>query len=128
MSRIASSLVRERIEPEKRRAFRASDIAIAMQRQCDRCYDCGADEKLEADHNLPRDLMGKTDLANLVMRCKACHAAKTTQRDRPMIDKARRIRKKLDPPSSPSKQKRKIEGRGFSKVLSRGFDGKVKER
>jgi 5-methylcytosine-specific restriction endonuclease McrA len=134
-SRIAP-IERTAVEPEKRRAFREADIWTRFREQEGRCALCpvliqypgGKPSVLgavmfHADHILPRDLNGKTVLANLQLICVPCHSAKTTQRDRPMIDKARRIRTK-----PVAKPKRPINSPGFDKSKTRGFDGKVRER
>lgn len=130
----------EMTEPEKRRAFRPSDIWIRFGEQQGRCALCPAliqyaggprsilgAVHFEADHITPRDLYGKTNLENLQLICVPCHSKKTTERDRPMIDKARRLRKKADPATRKTPS---MVSRGFQShpTLRRGMDGKVRER
>lgn len=124
MSRIAAQTY-EPVVPEKRRAFKAADIETRRSQQDGKCWDCGGPGPLEADHDLPRDLGGKTDLANLVLRCKPCHSAKTHGRDRPMIHKAARIRKRE---AGETITRNPIRSRGFQTNLTRGFDGKVRSK
>ena len=127
MSRIASSLVREVVEIEKRRYLSDSEkrrrwfeckglCAVCRQR-------CGAiGPTVIWDHRVPLALGGTNDPANFEPNHASVCAAEKTRRDIAAIAKAKRL-------SSPSKrQKRKIAGRSFSKELTRGFDGKVKER
>ena len=122
MSRIVSAIERTPVEPEKRRAFRAVDIAQALLNQDGLCANCGDPIAwFEADHVLPRDLLGKTDLDNLQLLCKPCHLIKSAQ-DIKRISKARRLRKTKTP------AKRTIIAKPFQTKLTRGFDGKVKDR
>ena len=124
MTRIAPQ-AHEPVIPEKRRAFKAIDIETQLFLQDGRCWDCGGPGPLEADHDLPRDLGGKTELSNLILRRGRCHDAKTYSRDRPMIDKARRIRKAE---AGEQRKTQPIRSRGFQTNLTRGFDGRVRER
>jgi hypothetical protein len=67
-------------------------------------------------------LGGTNDLSNMEPHHAVGCALEKTRNDLAAIAKCRRL-------SSPSKrQKRKIEGRGFSKELTRGFDGKVRAK
>jgi 5-methylcytosine-specific restriction protein A len=47
------------------------------------CVDCGLVHRTnEIDHDVPLEQGGSHDEANLKIRCKECHAAKTTREQR----------------------------------------------
>ncbi len=59
------------------------------------CESCGV--KIRAglgphyDHDLPDYLGGEPTFSNCRCLCKTCHSAKTSNEDRPMIDKSRAV-------------------------------------
>ncbi len=111
--------------PEKRKAFSLIEVVQAMTFQHGRCSICGEELTYgyHADHILPLELGGKTELANLQLLCATpCHAIKTAH-DIKRIAKARRIRNK-----PLAKPKRPIQGRGFDKSRTRHMDGSVGPR
>ena len=111
-------------EPEKRRAFRASDLRQAYEQQDRCCAACGRRlvlGEIGRDHILPLELGGETALSNLQLLCAVpCHAIKTAQ-DIKRIAKARRLRRKAgtDPSTPPVKPKRRIASRGFGKSFNK---------
>jgi len=78
-----------------RRPFTAAEKR-AIAEKCDgRCVDCGSDAgPLDHDHARPVWGGGETSVANGVLRCRDCHAAKTA-REATARAKADRIRKRL---------------------------------
>jgi len=81
-----------RFRKEVWHAFRQHD---SDDREFIVCVDCNKrcyppHDAWEADHDLPHYFGGSEG----VPRCKACHRIKTTEQDRPAIDKARRVREK----------------------------------
>ena len=48
----------------------------------------------EVDHITPVGLGGGDEMSNLQALCAICHREKTSETDRPMIDKARRVGEK----------------------------------
>jgi 5-methylcytosine-specific restriction endonuclease McrA len=117
VSRIAPTAA-EQVEIEKRRPFRKIDVDTRLIQQQFTCWDCGRSiPPFEADHSTPRANGGKTELANLILRCPPCHQRKTKV-DRPAIAKANRNRKKNAAPETRAlaKPKRKIASRPFQKA------------
>jgi 5-methylcytosine-specific restriction endonuclease McrA len=112
--------------PEPRRAFRKADVDQAFEDQRGRCALCPRmlGHTFVRDHILPRDLSGETNRANLQLLCPACDQKKTAA-DRERIDKSRRIRKRE---AGETVTRHPIRSRGFQTNLTRGFDGKVRER
>ena len=82
-----------------RREF-SNKVKLQAWNRCDgKCEGCGIPltgaNRPEYDHTTPCGLGGGNDLGNCkVLGSKCCHQTKTTERDRPMIDKAERLRKK----------------------------------
>lgn len=81
-----------------RREFSAKIKDQAFKRAAGKCENkaCGLPlvvGKFAYDHILPDALGGKPELANCMVICTPCHAAKTGQRDVPMIRKADRQRR-----------------------------------
>jgi 5-methylcytosine-specific restriction endonuclease McrA len=69
----------------------------AFERAGGHCEKCTARlyaGKFHYDHVLPDWLGGTPTLENCAVLCVACHGEKTTQEDRPRIDKAKRQRAK----------------------------------
>ena len=69
----------------------------AFERAKGRCEACGARlggvVEYDCDHDLADALGGSADLENCVVLCKGCHKDKTSNWDRPHIDKANSQRK-----------------------------------
>lgn len=118
---------RERVVVPKRGDLTKTQKAAIWRAQngiCPRCLKPVALEGLgvQYDHDNPREISADDSLGNMAAMHTACHAEKTSARDRPMIDKAHRqvdlTRAKQDKPG------------GFYRHpdLVRGVDGKVKER
>lgn len=105
----------EAVEIEKRRAFRAQDISIALALQCGRCIDCGCPiPPFEADHDKACGMGGLTTLGNLKLRCPdPCHKAKT-RKDKRLIAQAKRREAKHN--GTYRKTRRPMRSRGFSKA------------
>lgn len=95
-----------------------------------RCRECQQPLKRKGpgaaqfDHIVPTAVGGTNEVKNCLMLCVPCHAAKTKKRDRPALDKTRRIlkkaagttRRKAKIPSRPmAKSARKIPSRPFQK-------------
>ena len=82
-------------EGRMRREFAKRVRLDAWERCGGKCENCTA--KITAtngppnyDHILPDALGGEPELSNCQVLCKTCHGGKTTDEDRPRIDKARR--------------------------------------
>ena len=79
-----------------RREFSKQVRRDAFMRASGKCENphCGAHlsvGKFHYDHDLPDNLGGEPTLENCVVLCVACHKVKTREKDRPAIDKSRRI-------------------------------------
>jgi 5-methylcytosine-specific restriction protein A len=78
----------------KRREFPKAVRLSAWERSGGRCEACTVKivggNGPHYDHVLPDALGGEPTLENCAVLCKTCHAVKTTDHDRPHIDKARR--------------------------------------
>lgn len=89
-----------------------------------RCSACG--EKItgafEVDHCVELFLGAPDDLSNYQILHPSCHREKTNQRA-PVLAKVRRLLK-ADEPRKPSR----LQGRGFDRSKTRGFDGRVRPR
>lgn len=85
---------------------------------------CTTRAGLEVDHIIARGLGGPNADHNLAPLCTPHHAAKT-RLDRKLIAKANRILKRE---AGEKKRGRPINGRGFEKGLTRGFDNVVRRR
>ena len=82
-----------------RRNFPAKVKAAVLRRCSDangipRCEECGAPGRVEIDHAKADGLGGEPTIENAVARCKTCHGRKTHGHDRPIMQKADRVRKK----------------------------------
>lgn len=124
-------MIREAVEVEKRRATPYAWKARIWASQDFRCALCwvrlGAPEDAEYDHVVPLALGGRHDIMNIEALCRTpCHLEKT-KADIRRIAKAKRIARKNDPSTRPV-PKRKLQGRGFDKRLSKGMDGRVRTR
>jgi 5-methylcytosine-specific restriction endonuclease McrA len=103
---------REPVEVPDRPRPTAAERRLVLTRQGGCCGHLGCTETqgLEIDHQIPRDLGGKDHVDNYVALCVPHHKTKT-QRDRKMIDRARRLRKAAAEPLP----KGTIKSRGFDK-------------
>lgn len=91
------------------RGARAEFPALVKRQAWDRC--AGRCERCTAklfpghfayDHDKPDGLGGEPTLENCKVLCDACHDWKTVEKDRPLMEKADRIRRKWlgqEPPS-----------------------------
>ena len=108
--------MRERPEPDKRRAMTPKRRAEVFEKCQGRCAGCGhkikPGEPWEADHEISLFSGGKDDLSNLVVRCVPCHRGEKTPQDAKVHAKIRRIHKRIDGTEKP---KKKIHNRGFDK-------------
>lgn len=82
-----------------RRNFPAKVKADVLRRCTDangvpHCESCGAPGFVEIDHIKADGLGGAPTLANAIALCRICHSEKTHKRDRPIMQKADRQRKK----------------------------------
>ena len=98
--------------------------------RCAKCNDPGlVIEDFEYDHDIPVGMEGGSHEGNYKPLCPGCHAKKT-KRDMFNIAKLNRLERArlalVD--GIPKKVKPKITNPGFSKTLTRGFDGRVRER
>ena len=85
---------------------------------------CTVATGLEVDHIVPLCLGGRENDGNLQLLCYEHHKAKTRLNVR-MHAKAKRIIKKSDPTQ---RKPSRLQGRGFSKGLTKRFDGSVVRR
>lgn len=85
---------------------------------------CEITDRLEIDHIVALELGGADDFPNLVPLCRDHHKEKT-RHDVWMIAKARRIRARED---GTRRERKAILSPGFSKALTRGFDGIVRRK
>lgn len=114
---------RERVEPTPRRSFTKKQRAEAFMRAGGRCEVCG--EKLtgdyEIDHRVSLFLGGKHEPSNWRVVCKlTCHR-EITGKQAGVHAKVRRIIKSLTEPKPESR----LKSRGFSKHLTKKFNGTV---
>ena len=80
-----------------RREFGSRVREEAWKRCGGRCEQCKSKlhvGKFHYDHIMPDGLGGKPTLDNCQVLCVGCHHTKTTEEDRPIMEKADRIRKK----------------------------------
>lgn len=121
-------LAREPVEATPRRSMTAGRKLRIHTREKGKCWMCGKPvptygPEVRYDHRLPLELGGSDDDANVFpLHAEPCDRLKTMA-DRRRIDKARRQRA-MSAPREPSR----LQGRGFDKAKTRGFDGKVRER
>jgi hypothetical protein len=128
---------REPVRPTLRRPVGTARKRRCHTRENGKCWMCGKPVEMTGptvryDHKLPLELGGADDDANLYpLHAEPCDRIKTAA-DRVRIDKARRIRKRED---GTRRERRNIpqhvnglQGRGFDKTLTKGFDGVVRER
>lgn len=105
----------------KRRVWEAAD-GLCMW--CDGEVPVAGPE-VDYDHRIPLALGGADDETNLApIHRRPCHKEKTVL-DVRMIAKAKRQRRLI---AERRKSKRPIQGRGFRKDVSRGFDGIIRKR
>lgn len=79
-----------------RREFPARVKVAAFERAGGRCENCGVIIRHGAqyDHRVADGLGGEPTLENCSVKCKTCHALKTTKHDIPVIAKSKRVRAK----------------------------------
>ncbi len=125
---IASKLAELRaqvVQIQARKSFTPAQRKAVYEGQLGRCEDC--DEELgvrfDIDHVISLGIGGKHEPSNWIGRCVSCHKVKTA-RDRKVQAKAKRIVKRETEGQAVSR----LQGRGFDKTRTRGFDGKVRER
>lgn len=111
-----------------RQEFPRSVKAAAFLRANGRCEDCTArlvPGKFQYDHDLADGLGGLPTLENCVVRCSACHGAKTASRDVPQIAKLKRVRDNHAGARTPSRSPLPF---GRSSPLKRKMDGSIVRR
>lgn len=101
-------------------------VKLEAWKRCGGFCECGCGQKIisgnvQYDHRLPDAFGGEPTLDNCVVMRSRCHLKKTTEIDRPAIDKATRIaeknsglRKRKSPPMPGTKAsgwKKKMDGR-----------------
>jgi 5-methylcytosine-specific restriction protein A len=79
--------------------------------RCERCTAKLFPAKFAYDHIIADGLGGDPTLENCAVLCTACHHAKTVDEDRPVMDKADRVRRKWL--GQAPKSRRPIQSRGF---------------
>ena len=80
-----------------RSEFSKSTMFAAYDRSNGNCEMCGvpfAGRSPQYDHRLPDYLGGDNSLDNCACICVKCHKTKTSDEDRPRIDKTRRLLEK----------------------------------
>ena len=85
---------------------------------CERCTAKLFPGRFDYDHVKPDALGGDNSLANCQVLCEACHDKKTITEDRPIIDKASRVRAKWLGLKAKPKGNNRLRGRGFPKRKS----------
>ena len=131
----------EPVDGTPRKRLTVAERSIILDRQNDRCADCGESLCLLDDraagiriyapmideHIIPLELGGLNDLTNRELRCVPCAKAKT-KIDQGDIAKAKRRRAKNE--GTKERKGPRLRGRGFQKdpLRKRGLDGKVVDR
>lgn len=115
----------------KRKAISAKTRAIIFERDGGICWICKgkieAGQPWDADHTLSRELGGSDDIENLAPAHRdPCHRMKSKE-DVRLIAKGNRLIRSANPATRKS-PKVKIHSRGFSKALTKGFDGVVRKK
>ena len=128
-SQISSPLHREAVELEARKTMTFGQKFrrwIECGRVCMVCHKLCEPVGLGVvwDHRVALALGGSNDLSNMEPHHAGLCAASKTARDRRAIAKAHRLAGE----TCASPTKRPIRSRGFDKRLTKGFDGKVRER
>jgi len=118
---------REDVAIEPRRPLSRRDTIELAVRQGGRC-GCGCGGKLDAlsegvidEHVIPLARGGSNDLENRALWRKPC-AVEKTKGDRTADAKVKRLRGE----TCAGEPARKLQGRGFDKTRTRGFDGKIR--
>ena len=91
---------------------------------CDKCGCKLMPGKIEYDHTLPCAFGGTADLSNCMVLCRACHRAKTSNKDIPAIRKSDRVRAKHIGATKPHRAMPGSRASGWK----RKFDGTVVRR
>lgn len=81
----------------ERQEFHPKVMIRAWDRADGHCEGCGAKlfpGNIEYDHQIPCALGGDNSLENCIVRCRACHKAKTFKQDIPNIARAKRRQRK----------------------------------
>lgn len=63
----------DRSKPRSKMNDRQRAIARALERDDNRCQECGSTEDLSVHHLIPRRESGTHKLCNLVTLCRSCH-------------------------------------------------------
>lgn len=133
------TLARPMPKPEKRKAASLAIMVEVFLRQGVPCAKCPAILKLEGfemDHIQPLDALGRQTPDNWQALCPACHLVKT-RIDNARAKKGARVRgetgqlkrRREAGPTFTSRNDLALRpSRGFDKTLTRGFDGKVRNR
>jgi 5-methylcytosine-specific restriction endonuclease McrA len=124
-------LARELVDGTPRKAMTPARRQRVLEANGNVCAHEGCEiaERLEIDHAIPLALGGTEDDRNLIPLCQDHHRQKT-RADVWQIAKSKRQRRLIEEPR-PAKMKsagRKLQGRGFDKRLTKGFDGKTRPR
>ena len=121
-------MAREPLEATKRATMTPARRRAVLMRAgiCCEHPGCVMAQNLEIDHIIPLELGGADHDANLQALCYTHHKLKTKQ-DIKRIAKARRLRKKENPPDQ-TPRKRQIQSKGFDKTRTRSFSGSVAPR
>ena len=126
MSKVFS---RPKVEIALRAAMTPARKRRVWEAHLGRCEECGERLPVEGpevayDHIIPLQLGGPDTDANLQPLCTVpCHARKTAH-DMTAIAKAKRLAGE----TCAKPTTRPIQGRGFDRTRTRGFDGKVRSR
>lgn len=128
---------REPVVPDQRKPPSPARMERVWRRENGICWWCGRPVAMRGptvryDHRLALDLGGpETDENLFPLHRDPCDLAKTAE-DATAIAKARRLRKSHDPDREKKPSRfppgRQLQGQGFDKTRSRGFDGHVRRR
>ncbi|MEM6413165.1 MAG: HNH endonuclease signature motif containing protein [Pseudomonadota bacterium] len=124
-----SAIKHEPVKLERRKPPTLKQQVAILKRQavCAMCGEPFTGKQIEFDHTKALALGGSNDETNLRALCSACHRKKTDS-DLAIIAKANSIGGKTGQQARRKRNGPTFQGRGFSKTLTRGFDGTVRER
>lgn len=112
-----------------RKGFTPKQRAEAFTRAGGRCEECNAKlmAKYEVDHRIALDHTGKHEPSNWRVLCVDCHKVKTAS-DIGISAHINRIHEKHGFKEPKRQARPKMQGRGFSRDLTKRFDGSVVKR
>lgn len=129
-SQISPILHREAVELDSR-YISPKLRAETLLKSKGRCAHCAARivaGKFQADHIVRWSDGGRTEIGNLQALCPPCHLLKTRTIDTPGAAKTKRMPKACLVREPDDIEPSRLQGRGFDRTKTKGFDGKVRAR